>query len=104
MLDSGFIGHFPVGGTILLFVQVRSQNLAVASATGTPTFAVYNPKGFQPDSGSMDAEVSGKTGFWTKSLALNNQSSYQAGETYTVICSYVEGGNNRSSISTFQVI
>lgn len=104
MLDSGFIGHFPVGGTVLLFVQVRAQNLAMAGATGTPTYRVFRPDGFQVDSGDMSNAVSGLTGFWIKSLELTNPSDYQSGQTYTVIFRYNQGGTNRSSVSTFQVV
>lgn len=104
MLDSGFIGHFPVGGTVLLFVQVRAQNLAMASAVGTPTYRIFRPDGYQTETGDFSHTISGLTGFWVKPLELTNPRDYQSGQTYTVVSRYNYGGSNRSSVSTFQVV
>ena len=103
MLDNGFIGHFPEGATVPLALQCRSQDLQVSEPTGTPTYKIIDPDNTVVDSGEVNRTVSGLTGFRMYSRALT-QSKWQPGVLYTVIFSYVTGGENRSSLSTFQVV
>ena len=104
MLDNGFIGHFPVGGTVLLALQCRAQNLAVASPTGTPTYVILNPDGTQVKSGELEIYFGALTGFRTHSLQLTEDRNWQPGMVYTVLFSYVQSGENRACTSTFQVV
>lgn len=103
MLDNGFIGHFPVGGTVLLALQCRSQNLSVANPTGTPTYVILNADGTQVKSGELETPYA-LTGFRTHSLQLTEDRNWQPGVVYTVVFSYVESGENRACTSTFQVV
>ena len=104
MLDNGFIGHFPVGGTVMLALQCRSQDLQVANPTGTPTYSVLNPDGTAIKSGTAASTSGSLTGFRFDSLELTEDRNWQPGVTYTVVFEYVQGGENRACISTFQVV
>ena len=104
MLDNGFIGHFPVGGTVQLALQCRSQDLQVSNPTGTPQYIVLTPDGFQITAGGLDQTVGSLTGFRSDSLKLTEDRNWQPGMVYTVVFNYVESGENRACTSTFQVV
>ena len=104
MLDNGFIGHFPVGGTVLLALQCRSQDLQVSNPTGTPTYIVLTPEGTQIKTRETTQTVGALTGFRSDSLELTEDRNWQPGMVYTVVFSYVESGENRACTSTFQVV
>jgi len=104
VLDIGFIGYVSVGDTLPLAIQCRNGSQVATAPTGAPTYSVY-PSGFASavSTGSLGgADTDSKTGFRTGGLTISV--SYTAGELYTVLFQYAEGGNNRSVIGTFQVV
>lgn len=104
MLDNGFIGHFPEGATVPLALQCRSQDLQVVEPTGIPTCKIIGPDKTVVDSAELKGTVSGLTGFRLENLDLSESSNWQPGMVYTIVFSYVSGGENRSCLSTFQVV
>ena len=105
MLDSGFIGHFPAGGTVPLVLQGRTASLAVETPDGnTADYSIINPSGSKVASGTINTRITGLGGILVGSLELTNANTFQPGSVYTIVFNYDEGGTARSSISTFQVV
>ena len=105
MLDSGFIGHFPVGGTVPLLLQGRNTDLSVGAPDGnTASYKIINPSGSAVKTGTITTTISGLTGVLFGTLELSNANTFQAGSVYTIVFSYNNAFTARSSISTFQVV
>ena len=104
MLDNGFIGHFPEGAIVPLALQCRSQDLQVVEPTGIPTCKIIDPNTTVVESAELRGRVDGLTGFRMEHLELSESNKWQPGVVYTVVFSYVSGGEDRSCLSTFQVV
>lgn len=85
-MDEGFIGFFPLSGTLKGLWQGRNNTNTPTAATGSVTYRIYGEDGVM-DNGTGTAaafDSSNVDGLYQFSKALNSGDGYERGKCYTV--------------------